>query len=295
MSTTPLFSAHSSTATITAALLLLSSTSTAIAAESVTILPDRDNTLINVSDGSLSYALSEVVFVGRIGPQGPAAKLRRGLMRFDVASAVPAGATITSVRLDVQCVMTVSGNHTLTLRRLLEDWGEGESFSPGGSGSPATPGDATWLHGFWPDVLWSTPGGTFAAEISASTIVGGTGSYAWTSTPLMVADVQGWLDAPENNFGWILRGNEGVSQSVKALGSRENHVPGQQPTLTIEFEPQSLPTPDLDGDGVVGGSDLGLMLAGWGACSSPPCAADLNGDGIVDAADLGVLLAAWSG
>ncbi len=49
---------------------------------------------------------------------------------------------------------------------------------------------------------------------------------------------------------------------------------------------------DLDGDGLVGSADLGLMIAAWGPC--PGCLADLNGDGMVDAMDLGELFAAWS-
>lgn len=54
-------------------------------------------------------------------------------------------------------------------------------------------------------------------------------------------------------------------------------------------------SPDLDGDGAVGGADLGMLLAAWGPCPrSGPCPADLTGDGVVDGADLGVLLAAWS-
>ena len=48
-------------------------------------------------------------------------------------------------------------------------------------------------------------------------------------------------------------------------------------------------TPDLNGDGVVNGADLGLMLSQWGL----PGNADLNADGIVNGADLGMLLAAW--
>lgn len=48
---------------------------------------------------------------------------------------------------------------------------------------------------------------------------------------------------------------------------------------------------DLNGDGVVDGADLGLLLAAWD--TSDP-AADLNGDGNVDGADLGLLLASWT-
>ena len=44
---------------------------------------------------------------------------------------------------------------------------------------------------------------------------------------------------------------------------------------------------DLDGDGEVGGGDLGVLLARWG--TSDP-AADLDGNGIVGGSDLGLLL-----
>jgi hypothetical protein len=49
------------------------------------------------------------------------------------------------------------------------------------------------------------------------------------------------------------------------------------------------PSADLNGDGTVGGADLGLLLAGWGE----PGPTDLNGDGTTNGADLGILLAAW--
>jgi len=51
---------------------------------------------------------------------------------------------------------------------------------------------------------------------------------------------------------------------------------------------------DLDGDGEVGGSDLGLLLSAEGECpTTAPCLGDLDGDGDVGGADLGVLLANW--
>ena len=49
---------------------------------------------------------------------------------------------------------------------------------------------------------------------------------------------------------------------------------------------------DIDGDGQVGGVDLGFMLGYWG-CSGADCAGDLNSDGSVDGADLTIILAAW--
>jgi hypothetical protein len=48
---------------------------------------------------------------------------------------------------------------------------------------------------------------------------------------------------------------------------------------------------DLNGDGVVNGDDLGIMLGAWGPGTGP---ADLNLDGNVDGNDLGILLGAWT-
>jgi len=45
---------------------------------------------------------------------------------------------------------------------------------------------------------------------------------------------------------------------------------------------------DFDNDNLVSGSDLGLLLGGWGGVDF-----DLDGDGIVTGADLGQLLGAW--
>jgi hypothetical protein len=56
---------------------------------------------------------------------------------------------------------------------------------------------------------------------------------------------------------------------------------------------------DLNGDGLVNGADLGLMLGAAGPCPGPipgvgTCPADLNGDGAVNGADVGLLLGNWT-
>ena len=48
---------------------------------------------------------------------------------------------------------------------------------------------------------------------------------------------------------------------------------------------------DLDGDGLVNGADLGILLSNWGT----PCLGELTGDFQIDGADLGVVLANWTG
>ncbi len=59
-------------------------------------------------------------------------------------------------------------------------------------------------------------------------------------------------------------------------------------TYAVDGTFEAPPCPaDLDSDGVVGRSDLGLLLAAWGTPDG-----DVNGDGLTDGDDLGLLLAA---
>lgn len=51
--------------------------------------------------------------------------------------------------------------------------------------------------------------------------------------------------------------------------------------------------PDPNGDGVVNGADLALVLGAWGSCSGASCPGDVNGDGLVDGSDLALILGAW--
>ncbi len=48
---------------------------------------------------------------------------------------------------------------------------------------------------------------------------------------------------------------------------------------------------DLNGDALVDGADLTVMLGAWGPCDD--CPSDLDGDGVVDGADVTILLSAW--
>jgi len=76
-----------------------------------------------------------------------------------------------------------------------------------------------------------------------------------------------------------------------------NNAFGYFDDLAIRAVPNAPPPPacpaDLNGDHVVDGADLGILLGAWGPCAGSPCPADLNSDGSVDGADLGLLLGAW--
>jgi hypothetical protein len=204
-------------------------------AERVTLAPLKDNTIFSESNNRSNGAGSSL-FAGNTNT--PAT--RRALLAFDLAASVPAGATITGATLELHVTMTMAGAQTISLNRLLADWGEGTSNAndPEGKGALAAAGDATWHFRFFADREWSKNGGDFAAAASASASAGATGSTVlFGSTPQMVADVQGWLDDPSANFGWIVRGNEGQSRTTKRFASRENGSASLRPKLTVDFQP----------------------------------------------------------
>jgi ketosteroid isomerase-like protein len=188
-----------------------------------------DNTLFQSATGATSNGAGPNVFAGRT-TQG---SIRRALLRFDLAS-IPSGATVTSVTLQLHASQTQGGTTPMNLHRTLAAWGEGGSVSTGGGGAPSQPGDATWIHTFFSTSFWANAGGDFASTPSATTPVGNPGDYTWSSTDL-VTDVQGWLAAPGNNFGWMLRGDEANFGTAKRFESHEDDVLANQPRLTVEY------------------------------------------------------------
>ena len=208
----------------------------------VNINPSKDNTLYEYDplDGDRSNALGFHFFAGETGMN----ELRRGVLAFDIAGSVPPGSTITAVSLSVNMSRTPTSTvYVMELHKLLADWGEGTSVAPGeeGDGAPATPNDATWRHRFFDTIFWSAQGGDFSATVSASQMVGQVGQYTWSSAQ-MVADVQGWLDNPASNFGWLMLGDETAIATAKRFDTRESASP---PMLTIEFigAPRMTPSP----------------------------------------------------
>lgn len=194
----------------------------------------KDNTLYEDATGSLSNGAGVSFFAGRTGPNAQQ-KFRRGLIAFDIAGNIPAGAIIDSVKLRLSMSQTMSGPQPIRLHRVLADWGEGMSNTSAGNGAPATSGDATWIHSFFNTGLWTRAGGDFAAAASGSQTVGNIGVYFWNSTPQMVADVQMWLNTPASNFGWLVLGNESGSQTAKKFDTRENSISANRPMLTVFY------------------------------------------------------------
>ena len=199
------------------------------------ISPTKDNTLYENATGSISNGSGEYFFTGRTG----SGDIRRGVVAFDLAGSIPAGGRVTNATLTFHMSRepALGGPESIELRRLLADWGEGTSGATGneGGGIVATPGDATWIHTFFDTGFWSSPGGDFAQTVSASQSVDAIGFYSW-SGPGLVADVQSWLDNPQDNFGWVMIGNESVALTAKRFDTRENREPLFRPQLSVAYE-----------------------------------------------------------
>jgi hypothetical protein len=85
----------------------------------------------------------------------------------------------------------------------------------------------------------------------------------------------------------------GTYQATATIRTSDENVPGAVnsqivATLVATLGGSANPA-DLNGDGVVNGADLGILLAAWGGSGT----GDLNGDGTINGADIGILLSNW--
>jgi len=252
------------------------------AASVVTLTPSKDATIYgasvnqglpNSSGQDLFYhsnGSGPGIFAGGNGQLAP----HRALIQFDIVSQIPEGSVITGVQLTMYIgIVAGSGGapglgdqtpRAMDLFRLTRDWGEGTTggnatqIGGTGQGFPANPGDATWLDAAYQQTPWSTPGGDYVNQASATLAVGSVfGSpQTWTSTPTLVADVQTWLDDPAANFGWILiNRDENLQQTHRAFYSSEWTNPAMRPQLQISYQAAPVPVPTaiwLFGSGITG-------------------------------------------
>ena len=207
----------------------------------VTKIPSADASLIEVAptnnNGGQAWVLS-----GRTqnGPRN------RGLYKFDFTD-LPAGTVIQTVALTLEVTRKPDEppvNSAFGLHRMLRPWGEGDKAvpvgNPPGRGLPASPGEVTWTHAFYPTNAWSAPGGVpdvdYSSVESSFQFISGLGTYHFESTPEIVGDVQGWVDHPESNFGWMLLcGSEDTIFTARRFASRED--PDFPPLLEITYLP----------------------------------------------------------
>lgn len=199
--------------------------------------------------------------------------MRRSLVAFDLSS-LPAGIVIASAELKLSAT-TVNGSQNVSVSPINATWGEGSAAGILNSGGAATTGSATWTFRHYNTELWTQAGGDFGSA-SASTTIGATGTYTFSSAALL-ADVQMWADMPSMNNGWMIRANEAANNVNITFASRENATTNLRPQLVITYTaaptgaccmPDGMCEVNSEGECIaMGGSWQGAGTD----CSSAPC------------------------
>jgi len=108
------------------------------------------------------------------------------------------------------------------------------------------------------------------AAVDESSVAGGTVETAGAQMPVKYKPPPGFV------------GQDSFSYSIVGSGA---------PAVGQVFVWVTGPVADLNGDGVVNGVDLNLLLASWSTANSM---ADLSGDGVVNGIDLAIMLSHWT-
>lgn len=188
----------------------------------------------------------------------PFACRNRGLIKFDIAGAIPPGSVIKGVSFRVWVTVQppndeTDSNNLFDYHRVLVPWGEGTgdntALFPGQVGRPALPGESSWLMRLAPTNAWTIPGGAegfdYVAQPSGSVFVaqetGTQNDYnVLAISNRLVADVQFWLDNPGLNFGWLHKGqDENARWTAKRFMTVESGI-DDYPRLEVTFLPPPL-------------------------------------------------------
>jgi len=219
-------------AALLAAIAVASTPSTA-SAGLLAASASRDATIYSGS-GSTANGAGQYLFAGRTA----SGALRRALLHFDLSS-IPDDAVIVSATLNLHLTQAASGEHGVSVHRVLASWTTGSSDPTGneGAGAAAAPADATWTSRSFgsPTMDWANAGGDIATSASAFSLIGTEMVRYSISSAGLAADVQAWLADPAgSNHGWILIGDETVNQSARRFGSADGSAEFA-PTLEVEW------------------------------------------------------------
>lgn len=174
---------------------------------------------------------------------------------------------------------TRSTNRAVTVHRLSSNWGEAGwiAGSGQGGGGIAQPGDATWDFAFWPNTSWQNAGGDFKRDREREH---GDERVRALLVELDPTRRRRAVDARHAgaNFGWLLRTDENVITTSRALHSRESASATDRPALVIGYLPPAARVTSV-GSGCNGGGPSPLLLGASGLprVPNPSFALNLSG------------------
>ncbi len=168
----------------------------------------------------------------------------------------------------------------------------------------ATTGDLLWTHEYGANCVgcYDVPGDLVVDSAGHVIVDGSTSSPPYLNDLiLLILDAQTGVETaraivhPGQNEGSVagfMRLDE--AENIHVGGNAQNFNTGETDVSVLKFASLAPKPGDADGDGDVDLSDLGIVLASFGACSGEvgfDSRADLNADQCVDLSDLGIVLA----
>ncbi len=204
--------------------------------------------------GALSDSNGSYITVGENGARRGPTNNDRGLIKFNISSAIPAGSTINGALLTMTVDDTQSTiSQSVGLYPMTKPWADNSTSTVGssagheGGGFVANNGDATWADQVYNTntslaVPWSMLpiGGSnlpFSSTPDSSTNVTTAASYQWSD---LATEVQNWLDHPSTNFGWIVIGAENLSPMDTGPGTTlhfDSSKSTAPPMLMVNYTP----------------------------------------------------------
>ncbi len=148
------------------------------------------------------------------------------LLKWDLSS-IPAGSTLQSAKLSLN--VTGASANTYEIYELKRSWTESQ---------------ATWKKAT-SAVNWQTAGADGAMDRS-TTVLGtvtasATGILNVTLNAAGLAVVQGWVNSPATNFGFVLQDYDNANKDDLVFSSRESTVAANRPQLQVVYNPPSPP------------------------------------------------------
>lgn len=145
------------------------------------------------------------------------------VIAFTGLSNIPAGATITGATLSLYLSDAGGTSNTVTLKRILRNWVEGQvTWNEYSSGNAWTSGGAI------------SDGNDRSATVTASLAINTTHEYKVFSDAQLIADIQAIVDGG-SNYGWTIERTDGQDDANYRIFVTSEGANGQRPYLTITY------------------------------------------------------------
>ncbi len=148
------------------------------------------------------------------------------LLKWDLSS-IPAGSTLQSAKLSLN--VTGTSTNTYEIYELKRSWSESQ---------------ATWKKAN-SATNWQTAGAVGALD-RGTTVLGtvtasATGILNVALNAAGLAVVQGWVNNPASNFGFVLQDYANTNKDDLVFSSKEATVAANRPQLSLVYNPPALP------------------------------------------------------